>query len=173
VTNDLAIGLKTSLQVAEELKIQHGSCDLSTVADDDLISVSMLGEAAGRTISRVDICRIIEARMRETFELLGAEIKAAGEGVLPAGLVLTGGASQLAGAAALGREVLNMPVRVAGPSDVGGLTDNIMNPAYSTAIGLLYWGAKGLDADDRTPYPTAPVGGLPGRVRDALRKLFP
>ena len=173
VTNDVAIGLKTSLQVAEELKIQHGTCDLSTVVGDESISVSMLGEAAGRTVSRLDVCRIIEARMRETFEMLGAEIRAAGEGVLPAGLVLTGGASQLAGAAALGREVLNMPVRVAGPTEVGGLTDNIMNPAYSTAIGLLYWGAKGLEADDRGPYPTAPVGGLPGRVRDALRHLFP
>ncbi|MGZ6266694.1 MAG: cell division protein FtsA, partial [Candidatus Limnocylindrales bacterium] len=139
VTNDLAIGLKTSLEIAEELKIQHGSCDLSTVANDDLISVSMLGETAGRTISRVDVCRIIQARMRETFEMLAAEILAAGDGILPAGVVLTGGASQLAGAAAFGREVMNMPVRVAGPTGVGGLTDNIMNPAYSTAIGLLYW----------------------------------
>jgi cell division protein FtsA len=173
VTNDLAIGLKTSRQVAEELKIQHGSCDLSTVVGDETINVSTLGEAAGRTVSRLDVCRIIEARMRETFEMMAAEIKAAGEGTLPAGLVLTGGASQLAGAAALGREVLNMPVRVAGPTDVGGLTDNIMNPAYSTAIGLLYWGAKGLEAGANGPYPSTPAGGLPGRVRDALRNLFP
>ena len=173
VTNDLAIGLKTSLQVAEELKIQHGSCDLSTVIGDETINVSTLGEAAGRTVSRIDVCRIIEARMREVFEMMAAEIKAAGEGMLPAGLVLTGGASQIAGASALGREVLNMPVRVAGPTDVGGLTDNILNPAYSTAIGLLYWGAKGLDAGTSGPYPSTPAGGLPGRVRDALRNLFP
>ena len=173
VTNDVAIGLKTSLQVAEELKIQHGSCDLSTVVGDEVINVSTLGEAAGRTVSRLDVCRIIEARMRETFEMMGAEIRGAGEGMLPAGLVLTGGASQLAGAAALGREVLNMPVRVAGPTDVGGLTDNILNPAYSTAIGLLYWGAKGLEAGSNGPYPSTPAGGLPGRVRDAIRNLFP
>jgi len=173
VTNDVAIGLKTSLQVAEELKIDHGTCDLSTVVGDEMINVAVLGEAAGRTVSRLDVCRIIEARMRETFEMIAAEIHSAGEGVLPAGLVLTGGASQLAGAAALGREVLNMPVRVAGPTDVAGLTDNIMNPAYSTAIGLLYWGAKGLESSDRLPYPTAPVGDLPGRVRDAIRRLFP
>ena len=172
VTNDVAIGLKTSLQVAEELKIQHGSCDLSTVVGDEVINVSTLGEAAGRTVSRLDVCRIIEARMRETFEMMGAEIRGAGEGMLPAGLVLTGGASQLAGAAALGREVLNMPVRVAGPTDVGGLTDNILNPAYSTAIGLLYWGAKGLEAGSNGPYPSTPAGGLPGRVRDAIRNLF-
>jgi cell division protein FtsA len=173
VTNDVAIGLKTSLQVAEDLKIQYGSCDLSTVAEDEDISVATLGEAAGRTVSRQDVCRIIEARMREMFEMMAAEIRSAGEGMLPAGLVLTGGGSQLAGAAALGREVLNMPVRVAGPEGVGGLTDNIMNPAYATAIGLLYWGAKGLEASDRGPYPPVPVGGLLGRVRSGVRNLFP
>ena len=173
VTNDVAIGLKTSLQVAEELKIQHGSCDLSTVPPDEMVTVSMLGEAAGRTVSRLEICQIIEARMRETFELLRAEIRLAGDGILPAGVVLTGGAAQLGGAAALGREVLDMPVRVAGPTDVGGLTDNILNPAYSTAIGLLLWGAKSLDGGEGSRFESAPAGGAVGRVRDALRNLFP
>jgi cell division protein FtsA len=173
VTNDLAIGLKTSLQVAEDLKIQHGSCDLSSVAADEFISVSILGEPDGRTLSRLEVCQIIEARMREIFEMLGAEIRAAGEGLLPAGVVLTGGAAQLAGAAALGRQVLDMPVRVAGPSGVGGLTDNIMNPANSTAIGLLYWGAKNLENGEIERFPSAPAGGWPARVRDALRHLFP
>jgi cell division protein FtsA len=173
VTNDLAIGLKTSLPAAEELKIQHGSCDLSTVAEDDIISVAMLGEAAGRTISRLDMCRIIEARMRETFEMLRAEISATGDGILPAGVVLTGGAAQLSGAAALGREVLDMPVRVAGPTGVGGLTDNILNPAYSTAIGLLYWGAKALESGEATRFESAPASGLLGRIRDGLGHLLP
>jgi cell division protein FtsA len=173
VTNDIAIGLKTSLQVAEELKIQYGSCDLSNVGPDEAINVETLGEAAGMRISRLELCQIIEARMREIFEMLRAEIRSVGEGMLPAGVVLTGGAAQLAGAAALGREVLNMPVRVAGPVGVGGLTDNIMNPAFATAIGLLYWGAKGLEAGEYTSYETAPANGLPSRVRDALRSLFP
>ena len=65
-------------------------------------------------------------------------------GLLPAGLVLTGGAAQLAGAARLGREVLQMPVRVAGPTGVGGLTDHLLTPAYSTSLGLLMWRAIGL-----------------------------
>jgi cell division protein FtsA len=173
VTNDVAIGLKTSLQVAEELKIQHGTCDLSTVAGDEYINVSMLGEPAGRSISRLEVSQIIEARMREIFEMLRAEIRSAGEGMLPAGVVLTGGASQLAGAAALGREVLDMPVRVAGPTGVGGLTDNILNPAYSTAIGLLYWGAKSLDSTESLRFESAPAGGIPSRIRDALRSLLP
>ena len=70
VTNDVAIGIKTSLQVAEELKIRHGTCDLRGIDEDEEISVSVLGEEAGRTVSRLEVCQIIEARMRETFELL-------------------------------------------------------------------------------------------------------
>ena len=75
----------------------------------------MLGEDAGRTVSREELCQIIEARMRETFELLRGEMTRSGHGMLPAGIILTGGAAQLAGTAELGREVLQMPVRVSGP----------------------------------------------------------
>ncbi len=97
VTNDVAIGIKTSLAVAEELKVRHGSCDLRAVTEDEEISVSVLGEDAGRTVGRLEVCQIIEARMRETFELMRNEIRAAGVGMLPAGVILTGGAAQLSG----------------------------------------------------------------------------
>ena len=173
VTNDIAIGIKTSLPVAEELKIQHGTCDLKTIADDEEIAVSVLGEDAGRTVSRLEVCQIIEARMRETFELLAGEMKAAGAGMLPAGIILTGGGAQLAGLAELGREVLGMPVRVVSPSGVAGLTDSILTPAYSTAIGLLQWGSTMLDEGESTRYESAPAAGLLGRLRDTVRSIFP
>jgi cell division protein FtsA len=174
VTNDVAIGLKTSIQVAEELKIRHGTCDLGSLGEDDeQISVSVLGEDAGRTVSRLEVSQIIEARMRETFELLRNEIRAAGVGMLPAGVILTGGASQLAGAAELGREVLQMPVRVAAPAGIGGLVDTLLNPSYSTAVGLLQWGATSLAAGEPNRYESAPAGGGFGRIRDALRSIFP
>ena len=173
VTNDLAIGLKTSLNVAEELKIRHGTCDLSSVGADEEISVSVLGEDAGRTVSRMEVAEIIEARMRETFELIAAELRRGGAGMLPAGIILTGGAAQLAGAAELGREVLQMPVRVAGPSSVGGLVETLLNPAYSTAIGLLQWGAQSLSSGEALRYESAPAMGGLGRIRDALRSIFP
>ena len=173
VTNDVAIGIKTSLPVAEELKIEHGTCDLRGVSADEEISVSVLGEDAGRTVSRLELCQIIEARMRETFELLGAEMRSAGAGMLPAGLILTGGASQLSGLAELGRDVLQMPVRVVAPTSVTGLTDSIMTPAYATAIGLLMWGARSLADDEPTRYESAPAFGILGRMRDSLRSIFP
>jgi cell division protein FtsA len=173
VTSDVAIGIKTSLHVAEELKIVHGTCDLRGVGEDEQISVSVLGEEAGRSISRLELCQIIEARMRETFEFLGAEMRSAGAGMLPAGLILTGGASQLSGLAELGREVLQMPVRVVAPTGVSGLTDSILSPAYATAIGLLQWGARSLAEGEPTRYESAPAFGILGRFRDALRSIFP
>jgi len=173
VTNDIAAVLKTSLQTAEELKISEGTADLRTVSDDDEISVSVLGEDAGRTVSRLEVSQVIEARMRETFELLRNEIRAAGVRQLPAGVILTGGSSQLAGIAELGREVLEMPVRVAAPTGIGGLVDTLLTPAYSTSVGLLQWGATTLVDGEPARYESAPAMGGLGRIRDALRSIFP
>jgi len=173
VTNDVAIGLKTSLQVAEELKVHHGTCDLRTLDPDEQISVSALGEEAGREVSRLEVCQIIEARMRETFELLRDSMGRSGHGMLPAGLVLTGGGAQLGGVAELGREVLQMPVRIAAPANIGGLVDGLLTPANSDAVGLLLWGSRELAAGEPERYPSAPALGGLGRIRDALRSIFP
>jgi cell division protein FtsA len=173
VTNDVAIGLKTSLQVAEELKVRHGTCDLRGLDEDEMISVSVLGEEAGREVSRLEMCQIIEARMRETFELMGDRMRESGHGMLPAGLILTGGGSQLGGAAELGREVLQMPVRIAAPVGIGGLVDGLLIPGYSDAVGLLLWGARELAAGEPARYESAPAMGSLGRIRDALRSIFP
>ena len=173
VTNDVAIGLKTALPVAEQLKVAHGTCDLKSVGEDEEINVSTLGQDAGRTVSRLEVCRIIEARMRETFELLRAEMSKAGHGMLPAGVILTGGAAQLAGTAELGREVLEMPVRIGEPTAIGGLVDTIVNPAYSTSVGLLRWGATAVAMGEPTRYESTPAMGGLGRLRDAIRSIFP
>ena len=85
VTMDIAAVLRTSLQVAEELKVRHGTCDLRSVDAEEMISVSVLGEDAGRSISRMELCQIIEARTRETLELVRNEMQATGHGRLPAG----------------------------------------------------------------------------------------
>ena len=112
--------------------------------------------------------------MREIFELIGDEMARAGhDGIFPAGLVLTGGAAQLSGSAELGRQVLDMPVRIASPAGVGGLTDGLLNPAYATSIGLLQWGARAMTVQQPLRFESAPAFGLVGRVRDILRGLFP
>ena len=112
--------------------------------------------------------------MRETFELMRERDGPSGHGMLPAGIVLTGGGAQLAGVAELGREVLQMPVRIAAPAGIGGLVDNLLTP------GLLGRGrpaAVGRRASSRPARPCATsrprrCGGL-GRIRDAIRSIFP
>ncbi len=174
VTNDIAIGLKTSLAAAEDLKIRVGTADPSGVEKDEQVDVAGIGEGDASSASRYELALIIEARMREVFEKIGEQIEKAGSGgMLPAGLVLTGGAAQLTGAARLGREVLQMPVRVAGPSGVSGLTDHLLTPAYSTSLGLLMWGAQTVHGYEPRSYESAPAPGVLGRMREWARGLLP
>jgi cell division protein FtsA len=96
-----------------------------------------------------------------------------GHGMLPAGIILTGGGAQLAGTAELGRDVLQMPVRVSGPTGISGLVDTIQDPSYSTCVGLLRWGANVIGEGEPLRYESAPGGGGFGRFRDAIRSIFP
>ncbi len=174
VTNDVAIGLKTSLQAAEDLKVRHGTCNVAAVAPEELVTVETYDESEQRSVQRAEIATIIDARMREIFEKVGEQIASAGRGgVLPAGLVLTGGGAQLGGVAELGREVLQMPVRVASPAGVGGLTDYLLTPAFATSIGLLRWAARELDEEAGRRYESTPAYGGLGRLRGWVRSLFP
>src|SRR6185503_13842795 len=126
--------------------------------------VAVLGEGGGQTIQRKKLCEIIEARMGELYSLIGEEVWGSGHaGLVPAGVVLTGGGARLAGVAELAREVLQMPVRVASPQGVGGLMDQLSNPAFSTPIGLLLWGAPHIGSGPISFPVGPPVGAGVGR----------
>jgi len=174
VTNDVAIGLRTSLNLAEEIKIKHGTADLREVQPEELLNVAVLGDGGGQTIQRRKLCEIIEARMGEIYSLIAEEVKRSGHaGMLPAGVVLTGGGARIGGAAELAREVFQMPVRVGSPQGVGGLMDQIGNPAFATPIGLLLWGAHHA-SDEPLTYTTGPgLGNVGGRFMEWVRSLFP
>jgi cell division protein FtsA len=174
VTNDVAIGLRTSLNLAEEIKIKHGTANLSEVQPEELLNVAVLGDGGGQTIQRRKLCEIIEARMSEIYSLIAEEVKRSGHGgMLPAGVVLTGGGARIGGAAELAREVFQMPVRVGSPQGVGGLMDQLSNPAFSTPIGLLLWGANHAESEPIGYATGSPVGAGLGRVADWIRGLFP
>jgi cell division protein FtsA len=127
-----------------------------------------------RPARKSDVTEIIDARMRELFEKIGEQISGhASVHRLPAGLVLTGGGSQLAGVAELGRDVLQIPVRVASPAGIGGLTDHLLTPSYATAIGLLLWAARVVKEQDMQRYEPPPVAAGWNRMREVMRRLFP
>ncbi len=140
ITSDIAHGLRLPITQAEEVKIKHGYAIESGVAEDDLFTTHAFGEDAAQQVSRRDLAHIIEARVEEIFLLVLQEIKRSGyDGLLPAGMILTGGVSNLPGIRNLASQTLGLPVRIAKPENLIGLVDQLHSPAYSTSIGLLHW----------------------------------
>ena len=139
MTRDIAIGLGLPFEVAEEMKKKYGTALPVYEGKEDNDSIAQ----NGHNISYQGLCDIIRARMEELLRLIVMELPQ-GEyaSLVPGGLVLTGGSSNLAGIDALGREVLKMPVRVGAPLNVYGISDQLSDPAYATAVGLLLWGLK-------------------------------
>jgi len=143
LTNDISVGLCTPFAVAEQLKLKYGHALPEMIEPAELIDVTAFGEAQVQSIPRVQLVQILEARAEEIFALVQEEIKRSGrEGLLPAGLVLTGGAVELPGFKELGREMLQIPVRIGHARNIGGLVDAVSSPAYATAVGLLQWGLR-------------------------------
>ncbi|HDS08849.1 MAG TPA: cell division protein FtsA, partial [Firmicutes bacterium] len=100
-----------------------------------------VGGGASKTVSREILVSLIEPRVEELMELVKTNIQNSGrEELIPAGIVLTGGTAQLLGIGEVASEILDLPVRIGYPKKVGGLSDIINNPIYSTAVGLVLWG---------------------------------
>ncbi len=140
-TRDIAIGLGLPFEVAEEMKKKYGTVMpvYEGKAENDAIPVPN----NGHNVSYQGLCDIVRARMEELLRLIILELpRGEQDALVPGGLVLTGGSANLAGIDALGRDVLKMPVRVGAPLNVNGIGDNLNDPAYATAVGLLLWGVK-------------------------------
>jgi len=143
VTNDIAIALRTPTRHAEEVKIKYG-CALQDLVDlNQTIDIPAVNDRPVRRISKRALAEVIEARYDELFSLVNAEIHRAGlEDVIAAGMVLTGGASKVEGAAELAERVFRMPVRIGVPYGITGLSEVLNNPIYATGVGLLLYGLE-------------------------------
>ena len=140
ITQDIAHGLRLPVSQAEEVKKQQGHALRSEVGPEEYFSIRPFGEDHAVQINRLDLTYIIEARVGEIFKLIMQEIKRSGyDGLLPAGVVLTGGSSMLPGIKRLASQAMGLPVRSAQPENLLGMVDKLNSPAYSTGVGLLHW----------------------------------
>jgi cell division protein FtsA len=182
LSNDLAYALHCPFETAEDLKLRHGSLLPARIAPDETVWATVFGEKNERSFSRRFICEVLEARAMEMMEKIGEKLEESGYlQRLPAGLVLTGGCSQLPGFTELGREVLNMPVRIGAPTarlPISGLSRTLLSPTYATSVGLLLWGMnedaravhRRFEAD---PLPTALTPSWLGKTASWLKHLLP
>ena len=140
LTRDISIGLGLPFDVAEQMKKRYGS--VMPVYEAKATTTNAITED-GHGVSHQDLCDIIRARVEEVLRLILLELpQSEYEALIPAGLVLTGGSSNLSGIEALGRTVLQLPVRVGIPTSMYGIADALHDPAYATGVGLLLWGMK-------------------------------
>jgi cell division protein FtsA len=173
ITNDLTVGLRVPFAAAEEVKIRYGHALSSTVDAKEVIEVPGEGREK-RAFSRLRTCEIIEDRAAEIFAMILNDIKKSGhDGLLPGGLVITGGGAELPGMVELGREIVGLPVRIGAPQGVGGVVDSVASPAYACCVGLLTWGVlheDGGGSSGRGGEPTGP--GLREMIEGFFKRLM-
>ncbi len=144
VTRDLSVGLRTPFEQAEKIKLQHGHCYLPNVERGEDVEIPGIGGRPPVLVTRQQITEFIQPRMEELFELAMAEMhKAQVWDMLNAGIVLTGGAAEIEGAAELAQEMFNLPVKVGVPTGMGGLIETARSPVYATGVGLVLYGMDG------------------------------
>ncbi len=150
ITNDIAVGLRISLESAEKIKLflsrnLRGRRDDKRKAEDLDFSELNLPESLNDVSVKTVVDGIIGARLEEMYKLIAEEIEKSGFGQsVPSGLVVTGGGALTVGIVETGRKVVGLPLRVGTPSNVTGLLDEIIDPQYATTVGLILQGRKNI-----------------------------
>lgn len=141
VTNDIAVALRTPTQSAEQIKRRHACALAELASSDELVEVSGVGDRPGRTLTKRALAEVVGPRYEELFHLVKAELGRSGfEEFLAAGIVLTGGASNVSGSVELAEKIFKLPVRLGHPQNITGNNEVTTNGMYATSTGLLLYG---------------------------------
>lgn len=174
ITNDIAIGLRTNLDVAETIKIKYGITLPQKIREGEMINLATLDPAETEKVSRKHVAEIIDARVSEIFSLVKNELKQIGkDAVLPAGAVFTGGGCDLEGLTETARATLRLPATIGYPiTTLSGMVDKIDSPLYATSVGLVLWALEESDGGaSRWPLDFGKFGGVVDRFRGIFKNF--
>lgn len=163
ITNDIAIGLRCTIDTAEKVKTLFGQASPAFVDKLAEIDMSKIDPEEETRISQKLVAEIIEARLEEIFDRITAELKRIDrDGKLPAGIVLTGGGAALPGAVEFAKHYLRLPVSIGVPSETDTIIDQVVDPSFATVVGLSLWGSNftGGFSDFSFTRPLRALGGL-------------
>lgn len=168
ITNDIAIGLRTTIDIAESIKVEYGDCMPSAVNKRDEVDLYQVGGPEHELVKRYYVSEIIEARMEEILRKVDQEFgKVKRSGLLPAGVIFTGGGAKLPGLLDLSKKILRLPAVLGYPLGVESITDKVNDLGYTTAVGLVKWGSEGV----ATGTPRRSVKGMFKSVNHATANL--
>lgn len=188
ITNDLAIGLRISLESAEKIKLylshkygKKAQGGEEESGDEIDLSELRLSEELKKVSKKTLIDGIIRPRLNELFTMIGIELKKSGFATqTPAGLVIAGGGARTIGATESAKRMLSMPVRVGMPNHLTGLIDDVENPSFATAVGLLCYGRNftviesgGMLEGVFSMIPGGSLRGVSGKVKKLLKNFIP
>lgn len=173
VTNDVALGLKISIDTAEKIKIREGSCLPSDFKKSDATRYADLGAPEDGDFGNREVAEIMEARIEEIMESVDKELKKIGKsGMLPAGVVLTGGGAKLPGIIEVAKNILRLPASLGYPQELISNIGKVSDMSFTTAIGLVLWGSQLQSSGKINSIISIPMGGSIEDATKHLRKWF-
>lgn len=170
ITNDIAIGLRTSIEVAEKVKLEFGNAISQDINKKDEIDLSEVDSQESGFVSRYHVAEIIEARLEEIFTMVNKELKNIGKaGLLPAGAVITGGGAKLPQIVDLAKNILGLPAQIGFPINLGGIMNKVDDPSFSTIIGLVIWNEEQKLSGQKNQKKV--FGGMSGTTEETVKKM--
>lgn len=170
ITNDLAIGLRTSIDVAEKIKLKYINAHPGKVSSTEKLRIEEL-QSDEMVVSRRELNRIAGARLEEIMSMIKAELKKIGkDGMLPAGIILTGGGAKMPGIAEMAKESLGLPVAIGKPEGLSGIAERVADPAYAAPVGLMYENMAFGHGGDKA---NLKIGQTVEKIKKTLRNLLP
>ncbi len=173
ITNDIAVGLRTSVDIAERVKIEYGDCRVDLTSKKDEIDLFDLGSGEHELAKKKYLSEIISARVEEILQKVDNELrKIQRSGLLPAGVMLTGGGAKLPGIVEMAKKVLRLPANLGYPINVISVTDKVNDLGFSTAVGLVKWGSQMQSSGGYGKPRSNNVFKGGGKAFDFLKKTF-
>lgn len=177
ITADIAIGLRTSLDTAEDIKLEYGTAVPDEINKKEEVNLGDFSDSEQESVSLRYISEIIEARTEEIFDLVDKElIKIDRSGLLPAGVVITGGGANLPGIAEVAKKRFRLPASLGNPVSIHTAIDKVNNLDFTTAIGLAQWGSELAGAKPRRLFAIPKlksVGEITIKVKKWVKSLVP
>ncbi len=176
ITSDIAIGLRTSLEAAESIKLAYGHTNPDEYGKREEIDIGEYGADGSELASLRFVAEIIRARTEEIFEKIEAELRQIDRsGLLPAGVVLTGGGAKLKGLVDVAKATLRLPASIGAATHLPtSIPEQAYDPAFSTAVGLVQWGFEEMRKESAPGYaPALKKGGaIAGKVTGTIKNIF-
>jgi cell division protein FtsA len=178
ITNDIAIGLKSSLDVAEAVKLEYGNANINEYNRKDEIDLSEIDEKETGKVSLHKVSEIINARFQEIFEMVDKKlVEIDKSGLLPAGIVLTGSGAKLPGIIEVAKEEFRLPVHIGETKGVETVIEKVKDLSFSTALGLVMWGwqleKEAPVSGGRFPKKTGQIVNIGvGKIKEFFKKFF-